>query len=368
MAQAIQKLKLVPKPKRPDFIPSTKFGPISDEKITLVDSPETLLLAYNTLFVDSAHREATGSPSAHLFPIGLDCEWLPFFTGQDATPVAILQVVSREHAFLIDMLHWCRPAMEDGAVVTQAQRVQEDDGQGMAADGEYAQQLRFVLEEGQGEAPVVRTGASAPYDVLNSQEVLLNAFVHALFSTKHVTLVGFQFGYDMFRLQTSYPHLPVFGKGGAAGPRMAKKVVEVLEMARAVTRRIPRKRRVSLKELHQRILVKPIDKAEQMSNWAQRPLTMAQMRYAAFDGHSVVEMLDVLALRKPALATALRAIYQTAAMRQHKPSFHNTPKSKTLAEPRLPPHVSARFRMPPRTKQRKRNPPDQGCAQQKMWS
>lgn len=45
-----------------------------------------------------------------------------------------------------------------------------------------------------------------------------------------------------------------------------------------------------------------MSKTQQCSDWGKRPLTRAQIDYAAADGHSVVRMLDTLVLAKPEAA------------------------------------------------------------------
>jgi ribonuclease D len=54
------------------------------------------------------------------------------------------------------------------------------------------------------------------------------------------------------------------------------------------------KQQGSLGALVNRTLGKPLNKAQQASNWAQRPLSEAQLRYAACDAHVLTVLYDKL--------------------------------------------------------------------------
>jgi hypothetical protein len=60
----------------------------------------------------------------------------------------------------------------------------------------------------------------------------------------------------MHRLRLSYPHLPVFGPGGAARAGSASRVVEILYVARKYHNQVKqiRKARPPLMDIHARIL------------------------------------------------------------------------------------------------------------------
>ena len=53
----------------------------------------------------------------------------------------------------------------------------------------------------------------------------------------------------------------------------------------------------SLSTACQRLLGKPLLKSQQVSNWDERPLSPAQLRYAALDAHCLIALLDVAVSR-----------------------------------------------------------------------
>lgn len=53
----------------------------------------------------------------------------------------------------------------------------------------------------------------------------------------------------------------------------------------------------SLSTACQRLLGKPLLKSQQVSNWDERPLSPAQLRYAALDAHCLIALLDVAVAR-----------------------------------------------------------------------
>jgi hypothetical protein len=83
--------------------------------------------------------------------------------------------------------------------------------------------------------------------------------------------------------------------------------VDVLLLARtALGPRLPSspRRRPSLAALAQQVLGCPLDKSEQCSGWGERPLTPAQLRYAAADAHALVALHEALHARRQGLRTA----------------------------------------------------------------
>jgi len=238
-------------------------GFIPPQNKIVVDSLEKLQLAEEVLFGDGRGGPKVVGAAAHLRLVGLDCEWRPFENNQTPNPVAVFQVVTRTHAFLLDMPYWCTPWGGNPPPSTESDP----------------------------------TEASMPdvarlYAELNEKEAVMNAFITKLFSAnKPVTLVAFQFGYDMHRLATSYPQLPVFYNRCYT----VEKVLEVVKLARKSSSKIASKRRaLPLKELHSLVLKRPMSKEQQCSDWAQRPLTQAQVDYASADGLCVVQMVDTI--------------------------------------------------------------------------
>lgn len=68
-----------------------------------------------------------------------------------------------------------------------------------------------------------------------------------------------------------------------------------VDMGQLVHRRLPAKahlRHVGLSRLVDALLGAPLNKQQQRSNWAQRPLTAAQCKYAAGDAHVLIMCFD----------------------------------------------------------------------------
>jgi len=248
-----------------------KFIPVPETNIQVVNSNESLAAGLNALLLPG-----TGSGLAgHLQVVGLDCEWRPFPRGAtQENPVAVLQVVTRTDAFLIDMLHWARPI---ATVLAANDETNAEDGQRIGSP-EFLNLTSLDIH-------------------LTDKEKAIDKFLSTLFNSENLTLVGFQFGYDAHRLQSSYPHLPVFQQGGAAAVGKRVPVVEILSLSRRSNQRLARVGRVSLEVLVQRVLTRSIDKEQQCSDWGQRPLTPAQIRYAADDAYVVVAMFDAAIAR-----------------------------------------------------------------------
>jgi len=252
----------------------------------MVDSSELLQRASKALFEHTKQPNVDDYPAAGLQVVGLDCEWLPYNSKEPETPVAVLQVVTRTEAYLIDMLYWARP------------------WGGEMVDGETS------------DASPSSSGTSFErFTELTEKEREINAFLTELFTSDSIIRVGFMFGFDVFRLQRSYPHLPAFKPVGAGPGQNSLFVVEILAVARFVLPQVP-KYAISLAKLVNLVIDVSLDKTQQLSNWAQRPLTSDQIRYAADDGHTVVAMLDMLAAKKPDALARLPAF----AMQEHRPA------------------------------------------------
>ena len=54
--------------------------------------------------------------------------------------------------------------------------------------------------------------------------------------------------------------------------------------------------RLGFSNLVQRVLGQPLDKSEQVSDWAQRPLSQSQLYYAALDAYAALQVTLDLAL------------------------------------------------------------------------
>lgn len=49
-----------------------------------------------------------------------------------------------------------------------------------------------------------------------------------------------------------------------------------------------------LSHVTERVLGKPLDKSMQVSNWGMRPLSTAQLKYAAQDAHILLLLFDLM--------------------------------------------------------------------------
>ncbi|KAG2448933.1 hypothetical protein HYH02_006281 [Chlamydomonas schloesseri] len=205
--------------------------------------------------------------------VALDCEWAPFERNQPKTPVSILQVGTRDRIFIVDL-------------------------------------LQLLLLHPAGSPTAAECVAS------------VSAFLSEVLSSPRVVVVGFQLASDLDRLQESYPHLPCFqqpsvssyslapGLGtntdrgcnangeasvttdeGRVVPRMC---VDLVSIARAVRSDLSRTPQISLSRLVNLVLGKPLDKEEQRSDWAARPLSDSQVAYAAADVACLVSLFDSL--------------------------------------------------------------------------
>jgi hypothetical protein len=210
---------------------------------------------------DAPGSSGGGQPGQQQLPeiCGLDCEWEPFERGQAKTPVALLQLAFRRQAFLLDLLQLCQPG------------------------------------KGPGAAP-------------SETEAALSHFFGDLMASGNIVKVGFQLGSDLDRLQESYPWLGCFsghsggggcGGSGGSGSGVVRAHVDVLQLARALHPRLENLAQTSLSRLVQAVLGRPLDKAQQRSSWAERPLSAEQLVYAATDASCLVALFDELVREYP---------------------------------------------------------------------
>jgi len=79
--------------------------------------------------------------------------------------------------------------------------------------------------------------------------------------------------------------------------------VDVLQLARSTVRAMGATGpRVGLSRLAAVVLGQPLDKSQQCSEWAARPLSPAQLRYAAADAHVLTAIFDRCVAARPAMA------------------------------------------------------------------
>eukprot|EP00667_Euglena_gracilis_P003839 EG_transcript_3851 len=184
-------------------------------------------------FIDSAEQLgslvtllAEGRASGGL--VGLDSEWL----AAGDTPVALLQLAFPTGVAVLDLLALCRPRLP-------------------------------------------------PTSPLTAAEASLDALLAVLFGDPDLFVVGFGVAVDLQRLSHSYPHLPCF--------QLFAQVVELEAVLKTASQdagvgpgAVIRRGR-SLSDLCQALLQRRLDKTLQCSRWDRRPLTAAQLQYAALD-------------------------------------------------------------------------------------
>jgi hypothetical protein len=166
--------------------------------------------------------------------VGLDGEWKP----GSRTPVSILQVATRTDAFVVDLF------------------------------------------------------ATAPPDAPACDA--LDAFLADLLGSETVYKLGFSFGYDLTRMRASYPHLRSLRVG--AGHPPARAMIDVKQVAHVASAN-RMNTRVGLATLTKFTLGAVLSKAEQCSDWSRRPLTAAQLSYAAADAFYLCVIFDKCAFK-----------------------------------------------------------------------
>ncbi|XP_039076689.1 exonuclease mut-7 homolog isoform X2 [Hyaena hyaena] len=187
------------------------------------------------------HGEAILQPGQ---VVGVDVEWRPSFGTGDRPQASIMQVAVEGRAFLLDLAALSRPAA----------------GQASQAFSRLVSRLLSdpsITKLGYGLAGDLRSlGASCP------------ALAHA-----EKQLRG---GLDLLQVhrQMRVVNMPARGSLEARGLR-------------------------GLSLLVQQVLGKPLDKAQQLSNWDRRPLSEGQLVYAAADAYCLLEVYQALS-REPA--------------------------------------------------------------------
>jgi hypothetical protein len=196
--------------------------------------------------------------------VGVDAEWQPFSRGEPKTSVSILQLATSRHVFIIDLLAICGPG----------------------------------------------PGGAGPEAGLSPEQRGLSALLVRLLGDVHVVTVGYGLANDLKRLAESYPWLPCFagGESSAAPGWPVRSHVEVGQLARAAAGAAPcgpaALGRMGLNALCAAVLGRPLDKAQQCSDWGARPLTREQAAYAAADAACLVELFCVLEARRAGLLSA----------------------------------------------------------------
>jgi hypothetical protein len=160
-----------------------------------------------------------------------------------ASPVALLQLATRQHVFVVDLQSICR---------------QPEPGFGyMLAD--------FSLTE---------------------KEKALDDILFKLFHSEDIIKIGLGPTQDFKRLAWSYPWIPSMLQYNA--------VIDIQTLAKRAFPSVSSKDLEGLSKLSIKLLGKSVDKTMQCSDWSVRPLSIEQIDYASIDAHIQTKMFDVL--------------------------------------------------------------------------
>lgn len=113
-----------------------------------------------------------------------------------------------------------------------------------------------------------------------------DAFLGDMLSSDTVLKLGFSFETDLSGLRTSYPHLTSLGGKSIA-------MVDVKQLAYSASALHMMRGRIGLATLTKSVLGATLSKKQQCSNWARRPLTKAQLAYAAADAFYLNLIFDM---------------------------------------------------------------------------
>jgi hypothetical protein len=293
----------------------------------------------------SIHSSSSSSSSGRVAIVGLDCEWQPFVRGLPRSPVALLQLATRDWVYLVDTLAICR------------QQQQQQHGQ--SASNSSSSTNSSQEENADSSASCLNSSTPA--------EEALAYFLQQLFAHEGIRVVGFGLQGDLQRLANSYPWLlaaahtnasssssstgigtsidvqtpqPASGAqaapgpcgtqsgqadgactlvvnanhasgtpAGAAVPEQAEGVDkqagcgwvvrQAVELQQLGSKGSTDGGRVSgqvgsLSLLVKQTLGQPLNKEQQASDWGLRPLSEAQLVYAANDAHVLTVLYDKL--------------------------------------------------------------------------
>lgn len=118
-----------------------------------------------------------------------------------------------------------------------------------------------------------------PDNPMNELEQAVSDCLGQLMISNDILKVGYQLPSDLRRIVASYPHLPCF--------REVHSVLEVASLIKRILHVSKQKRSryitLSLTSMALHYLGGNVAKEQQMSNWADRPLSPSQLEYAALD-------------------------------------------------------------------------------------
>jgi hypothetical protein len=145
--------------------------------------------------------------------VGIDCEWRPYDRQQASTPVALLQLATRNNVFLIDMLAVCTQQQQQQQQLLQQPQervsplsanncqtaVVTSSSKTSSACASDASTLSSINPPGVAGC----WNAAEAGDANNSAEMALGMFLLELFTNRQVFKLGFQLQSDLKRLQVS---------------------------------------------------------------------------------------------------------------------------------------------------------------------
>ncbi|KAK1928619.1 Exonuclease mut-7 [Phytophthora citrophthora] len=230
---------------------SLEFG---SESVVFCDTEESLRSAMKHFFGEDSREDDSISSGFHATQIvGLDVEWKPTSTkiaaatgSSTTTAVAsILQISSSSRAFIIDLL-----SLRVGGIVEIA--------------------WRWWLT----------VSCSSMHQ---DNDFLFENFLGRLLTCPSLLKVGFGFDTDLKVLHQTFPERSALTS-----------ISPFLELNCVVSKLLGVTVGNSLSNATRTVLGSPLDKRMQMSNWDVRPLTAAQLTYAALDAYCLVQITQKL--------------------------------------------------------------------------
>jgi 3'-5' exonuclease len=124
-----------------------------------------------------------------------------------------------------------------------------------------------------------------PATEMTATEQFLSETLSRIFEASNIALVGFGIIHDLSKLAFSYPHMPCFAR--------FESVIDFQLVARIYLGVESKKcQHWSLQAVVATMLKKRLDKTEQCSDWAARPLRLSQTCYAAIDAATPRYLLE----------------------------------------------------------------------------
>ncbi|RLN94151.1 hypothetical protein BBJ28_00023289 [Nothophytophthora sp. Chile5] len=207
---------------------------LARDHVVVVDSDDTLALAYETLMQDSVTR------------LGLDAEWRPDAgRGSVQSKCSILQVACQDYVFIFDLVEMALGDLEELFAHLFASKSIAKLGFGLDGD---IKRLRWSFPEVQ----------------------CFDTFANVL-----------DFSFETLEATTHLVDQSVISTQGGDDPSDTK-----------LTHR--RRRQKGLSALVKQLLDFPLCKTQQRSDWERRPLTSQQVSYAALDAYCLLMVQDAL--------------------------------------------------------------------------